>query len=185
MGVKDNGKIGVTKSFYQEMFLTYHKPLCVFVMKMVSPEEAEDIVDNVFMAMWEKQLRFNDLNHLKAFLFRAVYNQAITLVNHKKYVNRTMREMPREEWDEDNYLRNRIETEVYMEVVQAVEQLPERCREVFKLSYVDGLKVSEVARKLSISEDTVKTQRLKARKQLQEILKDLYPLCWFLFMLGR
>lgn len=72
-----------------------------------------------------------------------------------------------------------------MEVVQAVEQLPERCREVFKLSYVDGLKVSEVARKLSISEDTVKTQRLKARKQLQEILKDLYPLCWFLFMLGR
>ena len=185
MGVKDNGKIGVTKSFYQEMFLTYHKPLCVFVMKIVSPEEAEDIVDNVFMAMWEKQLRFNDSNHLKAFLFRAVYNQAITLVNHKKYVNRTMREMPREEWDEDNYLRNRIETEVYMEVVQAVEQLPERCREVFNLSYVDGLKVSEVARKLSISEDTVKTQRLKARKQLQEILKDLYPLCWFIFMLGR
>ena len=96
-----------------------------------------------------------------------------------------MREMPGDEWDDDNYLRKRIETEVYMEVVQAVEQLPERCREVFKLSYMDGLKVSEVARKLSISEDTVKTQRLKARKQLQEILKDLYPLCWFIFLLGK
>lgn len=185
MGVKEDGKIGVTKSLYQEMFLTYHKPLCVFAMKMVSVEEAEDIVNNVFMAMWEKQLRFNDSNHLKAFLFKAVYNQAVTLVNHKKYVERTMQEMPGDEWDEDNYLRKRIEIEVYMEVVQAVEQLPERCREVFKLSYMDGLKVSEVARKLSISEDTVKTQRLKARKQLQEILKDLYPLYWFIFLLGR
>ena len=75
--------------------------------------------------------------------------------------------------DENNYLQNRIETEVFVEIMQAIDRLPEHRREIFKLSYIDGLKISEVAERLGIAEETVRSQRVKARKQLQSSLKDM------------
>lgn len=60
--------------------------------------------------------------------------------------------------------------------------MPQRCREVFELSYLEGLKVSQVAERLNISEETVKTQRLIARKHLQKTLKNLFALGWVLLL---
>ena len=70
----------------------------------------------------------------------------------------------------------RIENEVIEEIFHTIERLPEECKKVFKLSYIEGLEVNRVAEILDISENTVKTQRLRARKFLKENLKDLFPL---------
>lgn len=185
MVVEKDTKIRLTKELYKKTFMIYHKPLCLFALKLVErEEEAEDIVHNVFLSIWEKQFVFNDEIHLKAFLFRAVYNQAITYVNHINFVNHSLENGKVSEVDENNYLKKRIESEIFLEVMQALKQLPTQCGEVFKLSYIDGLKVSEVAERLRISENTVKTQRLKARKLLQEALKDVFPLWWLIFVLN-
>lgn len=71
--------------------------------------------------------------------------------------------------DENNYLKQRIETEVFLEILNAIEQLPGHRKETFKLSYMDGLKISEVAERLQVAEETIRSQRMKVKKQLQVI----------------
>lgn len=182
--MNDSGKkLVLTKKVYKEIFEAYYKPLCLFVRKLVESEpEAEDIVHNVFLVVWEKRTMFNEQEHLKAFLFRVAYNQAVTYIHHHRFIRRALGNMALEEKEEENYLKKRIETEVFFEIQQALEQLPQRCRKVFELSYLEGLKVSQVAERLNISEETVKTQRLIARKHLQKTLKNLFALGWVLLL---
>lgn len=179
--VMTEGKLVLTKSVYKEIFMEYYKPLCLFARKMLSCEEdAEDMVHNVFLAIWEKKMSFVDKGHLKAYLFQSVYNQSLTFIRRQRFT------MPlevgvEEKTDDSNYLKQRIETEVFLEILNAIEQLPKHRREIFKLSYIDGLKISEVAERLQVAEETVRSQRMKAKKQLQFILKDLFPVCCFVF----
>ena len=178
---EETGKLVLTKSVYKEIFMEYYKPLCLFARKMLSCEEdAEDMVHNVFLAIWEKKMSFVDKGHLKAYLFQSVYNQSLTFIRHQRFTT-PLQEGVEEKPDENNYLKQRIETEVFLEILNAIEQLPEHRREIFKLSYIDGLKISEVAERLQIAEETVRSQRMKAKKQLQFILKDLFPVCCFVF----
>ena len=173
----------LTKSVYKEVFMAFYKPLCLFARKILSCEEdAEDMVHNVFLAIWERKMSFIDKSHLKVYLYRAVYNQSITYIRRQKFTTRLEDHEEGNEMDENNYLQNRIETEVFVEIMQAIDRLPEHRREIFKLSYIDGLKISEVAERLGIAEETVRSQRVKARKQLQSSLKDMslfYLLVYF------
>ena len=176
-------KLILTQSVYKEIFMEYYKPLCLFAGKMLScDEDAEDMVHNVFLAIWEKKMSFIDKSHLKAYLFQAVYNQSLTFIRRRNFTIRLQGGEGEERADDNNYLKQRIETEVFLEILKAIDQLPAHRKEIFKLSYIDGLKVSEVAEKLHIAEETVRSQRVKARKQLQVILKDLFPLCCLLFL---
>jgi len=164
----------LTKSVYKEIFMEFYRPLCLFARKMLPCEEdAEDIVHNVFLAIWERKMSFIDKNRLKIYLYRAVYNQSLTYIRRQKFTTRLEDNEVGGEMDENNYLQNRIETEVFVEIMQAIDRLPEHRREIFKLSYIDGLKISEVAERLNIAEETVRSQRMKARKQLQSSLKDI------------
>jgi RNA polymerase sigma-70 factor (ECF subfamily) len=65
-----------------------------------------------------------------------------------------------------------IKSEVLQYVYAEIEKLPEKCREVFKLSYLEGMKLSEVAQHLNISEQTVANQKTKALKMLRLALSD-------------
>lgn len=171
----------LTKNVYKEIFEEYYRPLCLFGRKMLSCEkDAEDIVHNIFLSIWERQMSFTDKNHLKAYLFQAVYNQSLTFIRRQNLMQ-SMKEEQKEEIDENNYLKERIESEVFWEIMKAIGNLPKQCGEVFRLSYIENLKISEVAERLQIAEETVRSQRLKARKRLREMLKDLFPICWLIF----
>ena len=126
-------------------------------------------------------MSFVDKSHLKAYLFQAVHNQSLTFIRHQRFTTRMEGSESEEKADDNNYLKQRIEIEVFVEILNGIEQLPEHRREIFKLSYIEGLKISEVAEKLQIAEETVRSQRMKARKQLQVILKDLFPFCCAIF----
>lgn len=173
--IEDSGKgLVLTRSVYKEIFMEYYKPLCLFARKILSCEDdAEDMVHNVFLALWEKKISFIDKSHLKAYLFQAVYNQSITNIRKRRLLT-DLQEEYEKKVDENNYLRTRIESEIFFEIMEAVENLPKQRREIFKLSYIEGLKISEVAARLNIAEETVRSQRVKARKQLQVTLKDLF-----------
>lgn len=181
----DNKKFVLTQNVYREIFEEYYKPLCLFGRKMLSCEkDAEDIVHNIFLSIWERQMSFIDKSHLKAYLFQAVYNQSLTLIRRQNLMQ-SIKGEPKEEIDENNYLKERIESEVFWEIMKAIGNLPKQCGEVFRLSYIENLKISEVAERLQIAEETVRSQRLKARKRLREMLKDLFPICWFIFFSGK
>lgn len=176
--------IALNKKSYKNIFSKYFYPITLFVKKIVvSTEDAEDVVHNLFMSLWEKEFLFNDEHHLKSFLFKSAYNRAVNYIQKNCNSRGKYTEFDDYIYDESNYLKSRIDAEISLEIMKALNTLPPKCREVFSLSYLDGMSVAEVASKLGISENTVKTQRLKAKKILQEKLKDLYPLyLLFLFM---
>ncbi|MDD2242788.1 MAG: sigma-70 family RNA polymerase sigma factor, partial [Bacteroidales bacterium] len=76
--------------------------------------------------------------------------------------------------DDSGYLTNRIESEVLWEVFSKVEQLPAECKKVFKLSYLENMSNQEIADMLSISVNTVKSQKSRAKQLLKESLKGLF-----------
>lgn len=78
---------------------------------------------------------------------------------------------------------NVVRAEVYQEIMEAIQELPTECGRVFKLAYVDGFSNEEIATQLSISVNTVKVQKNKAKILLREKLKGLYPV--MLLLLGN
>jgi RNA polymerase sigma-70 factor (ECF subfamily) len=87
-------------------------------------------------------------------------------------------------YDEPDFLSDRIEAEVLSEIFSAIERLPTECRRVFEMSYIEGMPVEQVADKLGVSVNTVKTQRSRAKKALRESLKGLYSILVLLFFIN-
>ena len=159
---------------YEVLFLQWYAPLCDYAYGIVcNADESEDIVQKMFCKLWDQREIINIHTSVKSYLYRIVHNDCINKVKQKKN---------REEHDqylgfisnsvvEDtshqllyNELKKRVET--------AIESLPPRCREVFKLSRFSYLSYVEIAEKLSISSATVEKQISKALQVLRNDLKD-------------
>lgn len=166
----------------KQLFTTFYPSLCLFANRLLNNfDEAEDIVQNVFITLLHKKVKIDQITSLKAYLYSSVHNACINHIKRQAYISEKMKNFEQEVYEENSYLLHRIESEVMEEIFQTIERLPEECRRVFKLSYIDGMEVCKVAETLHISENTVKTQRLRARKFLKENLKDLFPMLAFIF----
>lgn len=166
---------------YEKIFHAYYSQLCLFANRMLDDfAGAEDIVQEVFVSLFSKRV-LNNAIELKSYLYSSVYNACMNHLKRQKYIEGRMQSFPVEELTEENYLLNRIESEVMEEIFRTIELLPEECKKVFKLSYIEGLEVNKVAALLNISENTVKTQRQRARRFLQERLKDVFFILFLLF----
>lgn len=167
---------------YEAIFKAYYSHLCLFANRMLQDfAEAEDIVQEAFVRFWDKRGGLNSNISAKSYLYSSVYNACMNHLKRKKYIAERMEDYRTEESTEDNYLHKRIESEVIEEIFRTIELLPEECKKVFKLSYVEEMEISQVASLLNISETTVKTQRARAKKFLQEKLKNVFPVVLLLF----
>lgn len=172
------------EKLFKEIFDEHYRPLCFYASKYVDMEDAKDITQNVFVELWQRNMKFPTPLALKAYLYTTVHNACM---NHLKVaeIHQRHHEQIRaasSELDERNYVTDRVESEVMWELMTAIDSLPEECRKVFKLSYMEGDDINEVARKLNISTHTVKSQRARAKQLLRERLKDLFPLFAYLFL---
>ena len=167
---------------YEAVFKAHYAHLCLFANRIVKDfAEAEDIVQEVFVRFWDKRKGLHKAISVKSYLYSAVYNSCMNYLKRKKYIEERMADYPAEEATSENYLQQRVESEVMEEIFRTIELLPEECKKVFKLSYVEEKEISEVAQILNISETTVKTQRARARKFLRERLKNVFPVVMLLF----
>lgn len=152
---------------------------------MSDRDEAEEVVQDMFCALWEKREEFNPNTSMNAFLFSSVRNRCLNKLQHLKVrqnkqetIGQRMEEQGRgvhpDEYVEGEELKVRIE--------QAVGELPERCREVFQLSRYEGKKYSEIAEQMGISPRTVEVQIGKALKHLRNALRDILPFVLWLFI---
>ena len=159
-----------------KMYRAYRIRLCLFAYRMVhSLDDAEDIVHNVFLNIFEKEGSFNNIVDLKPYLYRSVHNACINHLKKSQKIPQTSTQEP-VNLDEEDYLVKRIEDEVLWELAQAVESLPSKCREVFKLGYMKHMSNEQIAAELNISINTVKSQKQRAKQLLKEQLKDLFVL---------
>lgn len=168
------------------IFERFYHPLCFYAKKYLKDDDdIQDTVQEIFVTLWEKKLSFPNEYALKAYLYSSVYHACLDRIKlsdiHKKHQDYIL--TAQDETDSQNYLTDWIETEVLSELFQAIENLPPECCKVFKLSYLEGFSLEEVAQKLDISIHTVKSQRARAKKLLQENLKNLFPVLAYFFLI--
>lgn len=177
-----------SETSFKEAFDGYFHALCFYAGRILGEDHAVyDMVQEVFLRMWERRMAFETAGAMKAYLYSAVYNACMNRIKststHKRHHLLIKKHGQDPLYDEITFLADRIEAEVLAEVFMAIERLPTECRRVFEMSYVEGMSVEGVAEKLGVSVNTVKTQRSRAKKLLRESLKDLYTILVLLFLI--
>ncbi len=187
LNIRDRLIIGLKngdKSIFEEVYREYYIPLCYYSLKYVeSIEDSEEIVQDLFLKLWEKHEELEINSSLKAYLYRAVQNYALNYLNKKKTQEKYILHQG---WQSYDYAENglqKLETEELRIILKhALLKLPEKRRRIFELSRFDGLKYGKIAVQLSISVKTVETQMTKALKYLRIILKEYTPILAFLVL---
>jgi len=164
---------------YKALYNLYYKSLCFFAYGYLKDhQEAEDAVQETFIRIWEGKSDIQRAEKLGGYLYATVRNHCLnTLRQRKTQAVFQAHELAQVDntWEEDESLRM-IKSEVYREIMQTIEKLPPKMQEVFKLSYLSQLREEEIAQRLSISVNSVKTHKQRAKKILREDLKQLFSL---------
>ena len=163
---------GNAKAF-QEVFNRYNKRLCYFAeQKVQDRKDAEDIVADTFGKLWQGHAGFNSEESIRAFLYITTRNACISFLRQKHRREASGQELLYLFGDKDDgdALHDMIEAELLEIIYQAIEELPRKCKAIFKLIYFEGLSTKEVAEKLRISERNVLNQKARAIQLLKRNL---------------
>jgi RNA polymerase sigma-70 factor (family 1) len=171
------------KAFHQ-LYDKYYKALVYYAMQQIeSLEASEDIVQDLFISIWEKDLHFANGAAFNVYLYNSIRNSVINYFRHREIENnyqKQQRDAEAEENDEDiDFI---FDDEVYKQLFRLIDDLPDRCREVF-LMYMKGKKNKEIADALQISTETVKTHKKRAIAHLKKYF-SIYSLSGFLLYLS-
>lgn len=159
------------KKVFEAVFNEFHQPLLKFAEHIVFNRDAcEDIVQSVFISLWENAGSVEIQKSLKSWLYQAVRYKGLTYLRnlnirdkHKLiYLEYEISEMKESEMYDTSELTKKINT--------AIESLPTEMQKIFRLKYLDGLKVKEIAEQFGISENTVKTQLKRAKHSLRDTI---------------
>lgn len=151
------------------LFDLYYKPLCVFAMNFIdSYEEAEDLVQDIFINFWIRREKMIFQGSLRAYLFSAVQHNCVKLEKIKR----------RHHFDEIENYEDILETQYTPDEIEEqkerlyreIENLPEQCRKVFEAVILQDMKYKEAAEALGLSVNTIKTHLSRALKQLRNML---------------
>ena len=175
---------------FDEIYLKYFPRLLRFAQEYVlNKEDAENITQDVFMTLWEQRGKLIIHIELMNYLFILIKNRCIDHLRRKKNAEIGKKQMQE---DFDYELQMKLysleaidqafvsDSELEQAIVQAIDSLPPRCREIFILNKIDGKKYKEIAKELNISLSTVENQMGIALRKLREQLKDYMPIFLFL-----
>lgn len=156
---------------FETLFRTYSEPLSAFAAQYVSsPEVAEEIVQDLFLEIWERRAHWTPTTNVRAYLYKTARNKALDYLKHAEVVAEWKRQA--EVWESS--LRSPAEelrqNELRRAIQAALAELPKRRRLIFVLSRRHGMTYREVAETLEISVKTVETQMSRAFKALRKCL---------------
>ena len=161
------------KDRYKEVYLSTGYALLNFARKFVPEFYAEDIVHDVYLRFWDKQIYKLPNEELRSLLYTAVRNACIDhlrkLQTEQEFIDQhavqlTLEEICLYESSEEKIMKQ----DLFLQFLKQSEALPERTRQVFKLSYVDGLRNNEIAEQLGLSVHAVENQLYRALLYLRK-----------------
>ncbi len=169
-------KVG-DKKVFEEIYRLYFVPLSYYCAAYTGTmEDAEEIVQSVFLKLWIKRDDIIIESSLKAYLYKAVQNEAINLLNHNKVKKKYEHHIDELNKNTNENVQHKMEKEELERIIKrAMLRLPKKRRRIFEMSRFEGLKYSEIAERLSLSVKTVEAQMSKALKSLRKSLKDYIP----------
>lgn len=164
---------------FEQLFRGLFKPLCAFANRYVGDiDDAKNLVHEVFIALWEKYDELPADTNYRSYLYTGVRNRCLNhLRDKKKHLTiEHLAEHPA------TGLESALETtELEVKIDRAIQSLPEKCRMVFELNRIEGLRYAQIAEKMQISVKTVEAQMSKALSVLREQLSEF--LCLLIFLL--
>ncbi len=178
---------------FEDIYVRYYTRLKRFTQEyVVAEEDAENILQDVFLDFWEKREALLSHVNLIAFLFTAIKSRSIDFLR-RKTLEQEVVNLIQEEYSLtlkmnlnsllafDEHTFSQEETEELIN--RAIASLPDKCREIFIKNKIEGKNRKDIAAELNISINTIETQMTIAYKKLKASLKDMHPLFLFLFYL--
>ncbi|NPA37853.1 MAG: RNA polymerase sigma-70 factor [Chlorobi bacterium] len=154
---------------FKRIFKKYYTPMVLFASGYLHDKDrAESIVQDVFVALWDKRF-VSVIGSVKGYLVVAVRNKC-----HNELKRQGIMKKYEKSFEEEPYVLPEYPDGEYMKrITAAIEELPPKRREIFKLNRIEGLRYKEIAKELSISPKTVEVQIGQALKFLRERLMPL------------
>lgn len=173
---------------FDRVYELFSHKLFSFVVKIVKEEaEAEDIVQEVFVKIWESREKLGDYKLLNSYIFTIAYNSSIDLIRKRINSCKFLEHLKSTSVFQENLsIISEIEfSELNTQVEKLILNLPERQRQVFLLHREKSLSYTEIAEQLGISKNTVENHMVRALKYLRQnmdstILVNVLYICLFL-----
>ena len=157
---------------FKDLFDMFYMPLCVYSLKFSdSYDFSEDIVQDLFVTIWNKKIYLQVDGSIRSYLFKAVKNNTLQALKKKDRYNFEKLDAVVESFILEEK-ENDIEAieKAQKKLLQEIEALPEKSKEVFKAIVLENLKYKEVALQLGVTVNTVKTHYSRALKKLRKSL---------------
>lgn len=172
--VKNNNE-----EFLRILFNLYYSKLCTYASTFVKmPDVAEEIVQETFIKFWENRDSIDVSHSFRSYIFRSVHNNCINYLKKSQILKRQSREMEEEilyhnqivlrNFSSD-VINNLISEELEARLADILNEMPPQARKIFTMSRFDQLSYQEIADKLEISVNTVKTQMKRSLARLREL----------------
>jgi RNA polymerase sigma-70 factor, ECF subfamily len=176
-GLKDNNK-----EAYTLIFRTYYRELLYIAVKYTqNQDEAKDLVQSTFIKFWSHRLDLDENKPVKPYLWTIHRNNCLDWVKHNNIEEKYNANPGNfENSDPITPYEQLIFNNLEYKILEAISELPEKCRIIFEYSRFEGLKYIEIAEKLNISVKTVENQISNALDKLRKKLSDFLILLFAL-----
>ena len=158
------------EKMWGDFYDRFYAALCVYVSKILPvPDAVEDLVQEVFISVWEGKRTFSDIKELTNYLYRA----CLLYIRNNQIHDTILSSLAEEESveDEDMIYALTVKEEIIRQLYYYIEELPSEQRRII-LMRIEGYTWEEIAERLDISINTVKTQKTRSYKFLRERLGD-------------
>lgn len=176
---------------FRLLFAEYFSPLCLYALRFTRDKSsAEEIVHEIFVKLWEQREHIEISESLPGYLYKSVQNNALNYLKKeqtwKKYIEAYTDKLQRaQEYftvSQETGLSIMLAKELETKILEAVESLPDQCKDIFKLSRFAGLKNNEIAEQKQVTLNTVQKQISIALVKLRKYLAPYLPGVLFLMV---
>jgi RNA polymerase sigma-70 factor (family 1) len=162
---------------FECLFKRYYPRLTIFANRFLNDIAAsEEIVSDIFVLLWEQGHEINFTGTVSAYLFKSVQNRCLNYLKHQKIENLYVNYLEREHLLNETAFAAEsayLEKEMARQINIALQNLPEKCREIFMMSRFEHMKYKDIAGKLNLSPKTVERQISIALDKLRRLLKHV------------
>ncbi|SKB39929.1 RNA polymerase sigma-70 factor, ECF subfamily [Sphingobacterium nematocida] len=167
---------------FSKLYDIFYPELTKHVLRKIKDQNiAEDILHDLFLSLWKNRKHITEIESIPAYLYSAVRYLILA-----QYRQQKTRELPVFDLEEIDMIQDDVPIEdrlyyryILDEVQREIENLPEKCKEVFKLSRVHHLSIKQIAEEMSISESTAKKHINKAINHLKDFSKKRFGFTLF------
>ncbi|MBS0028169.1 RNA polymerase sigma factor [Chitinophaga sp. 22321] len=177
-----NQSLKERESSFAVIYNKYY-PELYFMSRRFVGDQAPDILAEVFIRFWNRQRQFDNEFHLISYLRVMVHNACIDYLKMQQRQLQSLQDFSylSDQEYEDHYFREVMEGRLFSLIMEEIERLPEHCKIVFKMSYIDGLRNAEIARLLNIKDASVRVRKSEALRILRSVR---FPICLLLLVVA-